>query len=317
MGLLRFILAVPTGALAIVCALAAVVSQGGRWKPELDVASHFAPFWVAGGVVVLALTPFLFRGVGRALVAFLGAVAVFGAGQLIWAELSRPTSPPASAGAPNQVKIVQFNTLGRNRDVDGTADWIAAQDADVIVIEEAKHEIRDAIVKRTGYYVTCARCQVMIFSKAKPIADGGDLTHYGGPRAPTVWARFNAPGGPFTVVGVHYTWPTGGDVQQRQAFRLAETLDKLPKARTVLCGDFNSTPWSQARRHQDQRFGLERRTKALFSWPTKVGNTDLPFPFLPIDHVYAGSDWSTISVTRGPRLGSDHYPVVAVLALKR
>lgn len=39
-----------------------------------------------------------------------------------------------------------------------------------------------------------------------------------------------------------------------------------------------------------------------------------PFPMLPIDHVYAGKGWRAVSVTRGPRLGSDHYPMVVVLA---
>ncbi|MGH7012300.1 MAG: hypothetical protein ACREEX_15810, partial [Caulobacteraceae bacterium] len=38
-----------------------------------------------------------------------------------------------------------------------------------------------------------------------------------------------------------------------------------------------------------------------------------PFPFLPIDQVYAGDSWKTVSVKLGPRLGSDHLPVVVVL----
>nr|QQZ48664.1 hypothetical protein JKL49_14190 [Phenylobacterium glaciei] len=46
-------------------------------------------------------------------------------------------------------------------------------------------------------------------------------------------------------------------------------------------------------------FGLERRTKALFSWPAYLG-AKVPFPFLPIDHVYAGKGWRTVSVKRGP-----------------
>ena len=35
---------------------------------------------------------------------------------------------------------------------------------------------------------------------------------------------------------------------------------------------------------------------------------------LPIDHVYAGPGWRTVSVQRGPKLGSDHYPVIVTLA---
>ena len=38
------------------------------------------------------------------------------------------------------------------------------------------------------------------------------------------------------------------------------------------------------------------------------------FPLLPIDHLYAGPGWATVSVRRGPPLGSDHYPLVVTLA---
>jgi endonuclease/exonuclease/phosphatase (EEP) superfamily protein YafD len=85
----------------------------------------------------------------------------------------------------------------------------------------------------------------------------------------------------------------------------------------ILAGDFNSTPWSFARREDDRRFGLIRRDRAMWSWPAEfVGphGFQAPFPFLPIDHIYAGPGWATVSVSRGPRLGSDHYPLIAVLA---
>ena len=86
----------------------------------------------------------------------------------------------------------------------------------------------------------------------------------------------------------------------------------------IVAGDFNMTPWSFGLRRFDERIGLERRDLALFSWPGKLtlGGKALPvLPILPIDHVYAGADWRTVSVKRGPALGSDHFPVVATLAL--
>jgi len=89
------------------------------------------------------------------------------------------------------------------------------------------------------------------------------------------------------------------------------------KDRLIIVGDFNSTPWSFGRRRDDARLGVLRRTRNLFSWPAeRVSHNKLPapFPVLPIDHIYAGRGWATVSVRRGPRLGSDHYPVVAVLA---
>ena len=119
------------------------------------------------------------------------------------------------------------------------------------------------------------------------------------------------------MVGAHYTWPYPAGLQQRQGERLAALLDQHPPERLILTGDFNSTPWSFTRRRQDRRFGLVRRTRGVFSWPSRlpVGRIPSPAPFLPIDHVFAGRAWTTLSIERGPKLGSDHYPVVAVMAL--
>jgi endonuclease/exonuclease/phosphatase (EEP) superfamily protein YafD len=119
------------------------------------------------------------------------------------------------------------------------------------------------------------------------------------------------------VVGVHYAWPTDPRRQQYQEARLASILAAVDRSRAIVAGDLNSTPWSFSRRRWDERFGLIRRTRAVFSWPA-LTQAQFPVlgavPFLPIDHVYAGSGWATVDVERGPKLGSDHYPIVVTLA---
>ena len=93
-------------------------------------------------------------------------------------------------------------------------------------------------------------------------------------------------------------------------------MDAFDRKSLIVAGDFNSTPWSFSLRRQDAQFGLERRTRALFTFPVQTYSryrAHAPFPLFPIDQIYAGSDWKTVSVTRGPRLGSDHLPTIAVL----
>ena len=81
-------------------------------------------------------------------------------------------------------------------------------------------------------------------------------------------------------------------------------------------GAYRHAATSFSRRREDTLFALERRTRALFSWPAERGpaGMGLPFALLPIDHVYAGPGWRTVRAERGPRLGSDHYPVIVTLA---
>ena len=302
--------------IAVGCAGWAFAAQGGRWSARMDVLTHFLP-----AVMIAAAFTVLYAAIAEtplaklALVGFGGAAALM-AGWLIAPEYLARRGPAATAGAPGQIKLIQFNAWRRNRDLDGSIAWLLAQDADVIVLQEAD-AIGPLLRLRSAYHATTAGCSVMIFSKAAPVLLDIPTPSDKRLRPPAAGVTLRDAHGEFTVVGTHYVWPVFGGLQQSQGRGLARLLAQFPKDRLILTGDFNSTPWSFARRHEDALFGLERRTRGLFTWPAwdlpKRG-ARTPFPLLPIDHVYAGSDWRTVQVERGPRLGSDHYPVIVTLA---
>jgi endonuclease/exonuclease/phosphatase (EEP) superfamily protein YafD len=308
-------------ALVTVGALGALAAHGGRVSDRLDVAAHFAPLqlWMVllGAGLVLA-TP---RTGLRTATTWMAAAGAPLALLLVWPELTRAeTRAPPTAEA--DLTLIQFNIWGGwNADVEGALDWLWAQDADVIVLQEVKPRVLEALERRGGYHLSCERrhrCQTLILSRAAPLETGIPAVDKG---APVSSARATLPisDDSFTVIGVHYTWPLPAGPQQAQGRRVAALIGRFPKERTIVSGDFNSTPWSFSRRREDEIFGLERRTRMLFSWPAaaKEGRIASPLPILPIDQVYAGSDWRTVSVERGPRLGSDHYPVIVRLALAR
>lgn len=311
--------------LAAGVAAAALAAQGGRFSDRLDILTHFAPLWLAGGLAATLLWAIAGRQ-GRT-TPVLALVAVLSALTLVIPELTAPRTPRVQPEAGDEtLTLVQFNLWGRNRDPAATADWILETDPDLVVIEEGFDQstasIR-ALRKRYPYRTTCAEprpCSTMILSKRQPTAEGGLSPSVSEARLAGAWASFRGPGGPFTVIGVHYTWPYPAGPQQQQTLRLARVLERFPRERLIVSGDMNSTPWSFSLRRQDRLFGLERRTRALASWPATDASRlklPVPFPLLPIDQVYAGEGWRTVSVRRGPRLGSDHYPVVVVLAPAR
>jgi endonuclease/exonuclease/phosphatase (EEP) superfamily protein YafD len=305
----------PAFLLAAVSAGAAVAAHFGRTSLRFDLLAHFAPLWLAGAALALVIA-FAFRGVARLLIASMAGVGVLAALALIAPEVVRPTGPRAPADAAGQLKVIQFNVWYLNDDLDRTVDWLVSQDPDVVVLEEIRPELRALLARRTGWHTSCQVCEVTILSKLKPISTKTPGLH-GRPRGPLGYARFRNQGGEFVVVGVHNDWPTNGLDQQAQEARLAGVLAAVDRKSAIVTGDFNSTPWSFSRQRWDRAFGLIRRERALPTWPAQrykqLGWLGL-FPFLPIDHVYAGPGWATVKVERGPRLGSDHYPVVVTLA---
>lgn len=299
------------------CAGWALAAHGGRWSVRLDVLTHFAPMLLALSLIPAVYGLMFERRGARLLLTAVSTVAIAASATLLAPEYLRQASPPARPDAPGQIKLIQFNAWERNSREVATVQWLRAQDPDILVVEEAS--VIAPALKRAfdGYHVSCGDCSVMILSKARPIANevpvppGADDI-----RPPIAGATFRDERGEFSVFGTHYTWPIYGGWQQAQGRVIAGLLERFPKDRLILSGDFNSTPWSFSRRREDANFGLERRTRGLFTWPADRGPSGmrLPFALLPIDHVYAGPGWRTVRVERGPLLGSDHYPVIVILA---
>jgi endonuclease/exonuclease/phosphatase (EEP) superfamily protein YafD len=292
---------------AFACALAAWLAQLGRRSAAWDLLTHAAPFYAVGGALSLAGALFL-QAPFRALAIGFGVAAVLGGLVLMAPEFLRRGGLRAPVDAPGALKVVQFNAWGGRGGIERAAAWLADERPDVLIVEESTRRLREAIRARTGMVLSGSRFGVAIFSRAPPRSvvqakDGRD------PPMMLNGAAFETAVGEATVFGVHYPWPTEPDRMARAA-ELVALIRAAGTSTTILAGDFNSTPWSFARQREDRDFGLIRRTRAVFSWPRGYG----PAPFLPIDHVYAGSAWATVSVTRGPDVGSDHYPVIVVLA---
>lgn len=311
--------------IAAMCALAALAGLGGGLSPWLDTLTHFTPMWIVGGLITAALSVFGLPDFPRRALLFYAGLAVVASLPLVIPEYIARTDP-APSDSPDQIRIVQFNAWSdRNADVEGSLAWLLSAKADAIVMPEPPNALVKAL-RAEGYHLSCydrgdTYCGTALLSRARPLSRGVVERNDGHTATPLALAVLPAPGGgTYSVIGVHMVWPTQPRQQARQRQRLSDLIERAgPRERIIVAGDFNSTPWSFARRHDDQAWGLERRTRGVFTWPTSrvaLIGPRTPLPILPIDHIYAGSDWRTVSVTRGPRLGSDHFPVLAVLALQ-
>jgi len=307
--------------LGLVGAGMAIACLGGAWSDRLDAFTHAAPLWLMMGVGAIVLGGAFARGGERWVMVGLGSAALLACSVLMLPEYWAAWRFKPAAPAASDLKIVQFNVWADNRAPEKSLAWILAQDADVVQIEEGGGA-STKIVKglRDAYpFSNCdknTRCETWIFSRKKMIARGGMPSEM--PYLAGAWATLADAKGPFTVAATHYTWPLPAGIQQAQSRKLAQVLAPFGKQSTILTGDFNSTPWSFTLKRQDKLLGLRRWTRALASWPAGQFSrvAVAPAPFLPIDHVYAGSEWHAVKIERGPVLGSDHRPVVVTLRRK-
>ena len=305
--------------MALPPALLAALGLGGAFSERLDVLTHFTPLYGLGGLCVLGLAGL--AGPPNLPAMTLGLVAVLAAGAMMapdWiARLARRRGVAEGA----TLKLIQFNLWYRNQDPARTARWIEAEQPDVVVVEEAvgaATPVLDALaagLPHRSLRLDGRRSMTLILSRF-PMSDSGDLADIDPSHFSGAWARIDDGVGPFVVVGAHLTWPVPPRPHQAQSRGVSRRLDAFDRSSLIVAGDFNATPWSFALRRQDARFAIPRLSRALATWPaarTQWGFT-IPLAILPLDHIYAGPAWRLVSLTRGPRLGSDHLPLVVVLA---
>ncbi len=266
--LILALLLLRAGALAVAlgCALLAIAAQGGRWSATLDTAAHFSPLWLVGGFLAGALGALVSRSEERrATVAVATTAVVLSALQMapeLWARATQKTVQPPKG--VQTLKVVQFNAWGDNEDPEGSARWVIAQNADIVLVEESyggRGRFHKMLRAAYPYRTACVKerpCQNLILSKMKP-AEQGDFAdrpgeRNGRPFLSVVYAAFGTGDDAFTAMNAHYAWPWPAGYQQAQSVALAEKLKNFDRDNLILTGDFNSTPWSFTLRRQDKIF---------------------------------------------------------------
>jgi len=298
------------------------------WSLTFDALNNFLPLWAMLIALGLALA-LLRRGTSRF---FLSAASLALVVALIpiGIELSRMPDR-AVPGSAKGIRIVQFNALNSNSELDAALVLALYSDADLIMVQEPNgfRSLEPSLRAAFPYQTPCPRsCDAVIYSRLRPLAadyataPGGRHRGAGSREDGSIgfasMSLMGPDGEPFAAIATHFSWPYPPMPVLRQRDAILQGMAQLDRSRAVLAGDFNLTPWTHEMRRLDAEIQpMQRVTRALFSFPAnlKGATYSAPLPLLPIDHVYAGSRWQLVSAERGPASGSDHYPVIVDLVM--
>ncbi len=284
----------------------------GRFWWFFDLFSHFRVQYLAGlGLLGILLLPCRCR----------GTAAAFFAGALVNAVCVLPlffgadTAPPPGSRALRAMLLNVNTHTGNPALVKQVIEELAP---DILVLEE----ISDRWVAELEWLATShphRRVQprrdnfgIGLYSKL-PISDDR-VVSIGGAEVPSIIAALDVDGTRLTVIATHPLPPGGAAYSHWRNEQLEQLPEHIPASQSVLLlGDLNVTPWNVHFRRLVKRSGLvdsSRGRGVQPTWPS--GN---PLLWIPIDHCLHSADLVVVDKRVGPKVGSDHYPVIVDVAI--
>lgn len=229
------------------------------------------------------------------------------------------TAAPETVG-PNatRFKVLLFNVWHRNGVLDDVREMVAQQNPDIVVFVETTRRIREELRPLEAAYpyrfdcIGTARCDITIFARSRLVSPAVKSTA-DPERSPLVQVETEIAGCRMKLFATHMTRPFPNRpwwAQRAQAEEIGRDVGAWPGAKLVL-GDFNAAPWGYVMRTIAERGNVEVLTGAGGTWPSRLP----PQLRIPIDNMLAGPGLSFVSRDVLPKIGSDHLPVVAEIAV--
>jgi len=340
-------------AFAVFCAIAglsllAIGAFLGFAHPLLDTLNHFQPIWFFGliGLLVVGLV-LVRRQPARSWLIATGFTGFLASAVIVIPEYVAGfvVDPDMLSDGPTY-SVMSRNLFGRNYDMQAVAADVAAEDPDIIALQEyfngQRTDLHGLLVTDYPHFITCTggqRAEIAIYSRI-PFEAGTesscpDNVASGSNEIGWITAQFKpADGSPFTVMTTHLNWPIqisplrNGDLsfpQQIEAMSARkqsefETLAGAVRAvagPVLLLADFNATPWSYGLRRFADEAGLTRQTHTLPTFPTRfyIGEWTDTWPFLPLDQLMTRGPVAVHGVGAGNPAGSDHRPIMATFSV--
>jgi endonuclease/exonuclease/phosphatase (EEP) superfamily protein YafD len=298
----------------VVGAVLTILGFFAESRPMFDIVNQGRMLVLIGSIAVIGLA--LLNGkmwlIGAAIVIMIVNAALFALGL-------RGAVAAAAPGSQRLLRLATLNVWKRNPHIEDVAAFLERADADVVVLQEVTIERRAPLknLAKARYPHILGESGIIILSK-HPVRASGQVDAAqidGWARIPLVlWARFEIAGFPFEVAGIHLAYPFNPLDQAADTEALIAFANNR-KTPLIVAGDYNLTPWTWKLSHFTCKSGLLRYNTLRPTWPT-LRKFPL-FPIIPIDHVFSSREFARLSVSTASGTGSDHFALVADIALAK
>lgn len=292
---------------------AALAGFAGSWWWGFDLLSNFRPqYAVACTLLGVGLIFGDWRRTGSVVLAvgLLNAVLV----GLLWVG---PGTDDRVSGEP--FTVMSFNVRAANEGMAAVFDYIDRIDPDVVFLHETTR-LWEAAAAEAGleHEIYTVGQPGLIFSTMVLAPQGAEFESFGfataEPRA--VRVALDVDGGRVQILGAH---PLSPITAERAALRDAQLEWAADWAAgrdgpVIVTGDLNSTQWSHAFRSVVGETGLRDSTRGFGFQPSYPVDGN-PLVRVQIDHLLHSDDLVVLDRRLGPRLGSDHAPLIVRLAV--
>ena len=298
-------------AAAIVTILFSFVTSFDFAHRNIELLSHFRPQYLAASLVLLAAFA-VFR--SPVYVVPLLATAVLNASYVLpWYFGGMAVESDMT------LKLLNVNVFRGNEQHDRLLKLIETEQPDIIFLQEVSPEWHNATRSlRRGYPFSYVQPRedafgIALFSRL----EFDSITHVDSPplKFPTIVATLTVDGKPLTLINTHAMMPLGRfefDARNEQLQSIAEIARQATGA-VILAGDLNNSIWNRSYRELEDGTGLRNSRRGIGILPTWP--TFMPLAMIAIDHVLVSDDVGVVETRTGPRIGSDHLPLIVTIAL--
>ncbi len=314
--------------MTLLLCVVSVAGFAGAWHWTLDLASHFrlhyalllavallVGVWCRGSRVVSCLCAGCLAAQVGALLPFFLQPATAAVRASVGASVA--TTPAATA----PIRVLLANVYTGNRDFAAVRSLLQREDPDVVVLQETDQAwlegLADVRLTYPNRYEEARADNFGIAVWTRLKTANARIVHLGHAGVPSVICDIRRGDETLALIATHPLPPAGRERSELRNEGLAQLArfaasEALP---TLVVGDLNCSPWSPHFRAllRDGRLRDSGEGRGLqATWPARLG-----FFGIPIDHVLYGAGLQVLERRLGPRVGSDHRPLIVDVAWAR